>query len=234
MALRALIDAKEALERFARTPAVPSLDPALCEQLRDLGPQLPALWGSGRLTPAHQKALLRSLIRRVILSRPTPETIQVKVVWVSGAYSVLSVPATVHRGRSLPNYEQLVARILELSVQGYQDAVIAQRLTEEGFRSARRMEIVPKTVEKIRRAQGQKALTGLFTASDQIEGRWTVGGLARHLGVSSDWVRNRIVRGKIPAQHHPLTGRYLIADDPVVLDLLTRDVERIPARRAFS
>lgn len=234
LALRALVEAREALERFVQMPAVPSLDPVLRDQLRHLGPQLPALWQSGRLTPAHQKALLRSLIRRVILSRPTPETIQVKVVWVSGAYSELSVPTTVHRGASLPNYEQLVARVVELSAQGYQDAVIAQRLTAEGFRSARRMEVVPKTVEKIRRAQGQKALTGMFTSSDQIEGCWTVGGLARYLGVSSDWVRNRIARGRVPAQHHPLTGRYLIADDPVVLEPLKREADRLPARRAFS
>jgi DNA invertase Pin-like site-specific DNA recombinase len=234
LALRALVEAREALERFAQTPPVPLLDPALRDQLRDLGPQLPTLWDSGRLTPAHKKALLRSLIRRVILSRPTPETIQVKVVWVSGAYSVLNVPTTVHRGGSLPNYEQFVARIVELSAQGYHDAVIAQRLTDEGFRSARRLEVVPKTVEKIRRAQGQKALLGVFTASDQIEGCWTVGGLARHLGVSSEWVRNRITRGQVPARHHPLTGRYLIADDPAVLEPLKREVDRIPARRAFS
>ena len=144
------------------------------------------------------------------------------------------MPTTVHRGASLPNYEQLVARVVELSAQGYQDAVIAQRLTAEGFRSARRMEVVPKTVEKIRRAQGQKALTGVFTSSDQIEGCWTVGGLARHLGVSSDWVRSRIARGRVPAQHHPLTGRYLIADDPAVLEPLKREVDWLPARRAFS
>src|SRR5262249_40923194 len=159
---------------------------------------------------------------------------QVKVVWVSSAYSELSVPTTVHRGASLPNYEQLVARVVELSAQGYQDEVIAQRLTAEGFRSARRMEVVPKTVEKIRRAQGQRAVTGVFTSADQIEGCWTVGGLARHLGGSLDWVRNRIARGRVPAQHHPLTGRYLIADDPAVLELLKCEIERLPARRAFS
>jgi DNA invertase Pin-like site-specific DNA recombinase len=234
LALRALVEAREARERFDQTPPVPLLDPALRDQLCDLGPQLPALWDSGQLTPAHKKALLRSLIRRVILSRPTPERIEIKVVWVSGAYSLLSVPTTVHRGGSLPTYEQFVARILELSTQGYQDAVIAQRLTEEGFRSARRLVISPKTVEKIRRTHGQKALTGVFNAADQIEGCWTVGGLARHLGMSSDWVRNRIVRGQVPARHHPLTGRYLIADDPAILELLKREVARIPARRAFS
>jgi hypothetical protein len=32
------------------------------------------------MAPAHKKALLRSLIRRAILSRSTPETLEVKVV----------------------------------------------------------------------------------------------------------------------------------------------------------
>ncbi len=76
LALRARAEAREAAERFAATPAAPTLDPALRAQLRDVGTQLPALWGGGRLTPAHRKALLRSLIRRVVLSRPAPDTIE--------------------------------------------------------------------------------------------------------------------------------------------------------------
>jgi hypothetical protein len=233
LALRALAEARETAERFAQTPPASGLDPVLRQHLHDLGQAMPTLWASGRLTPVHKKALLRSLIRRVILSRPAAETIEVKVVWVSGAFSVLHVPTTVHRGSSLHDYDQFVARLLELSAQGYQDAVIAQRLTEEGFRSARQLVVSPKTVEKIRRTHRQKALTGRFQAEDQIEGCWTVGGLARHLGVSSEWVRNRIARGRVPARQHPLARRYLIADDPTILELLKRELACTPARRAF-
>jgi hypothetical protein len=78
-----------------------ALDLALRAQVQDLAQHLPALWASGQLTRPQQKELVRSLVRRVILSRPTPESVQVKVVWVSGAYSLLSVPAVVHRGRDL-------------------------------------------------------------------------------------------------------------------------------------
>jgi hypothetical protein len=52
VALRALAEAREAAERFARAPAAPALDPTLREPLRDLGARLPELWDSGRLTPA--------------------------------------------------------------------------------------------------------------------------------------------------------------------------------------
>src|SRR5262249_29146073 len=91
LALRALAEAREAAERFAQTPPAPGLDPLLRAQLSDLGRQLPGLWASERLTAAHRKELLRSLIRRVVLDRPVPDTIAVKVVWVSGAVSALDV-----------------------------------------------------------------------------------------------------------------------------------------------
>ena len=218
LALRAMAEAREAAERFA-TQAAPAatLDPALRAQVQDLGQHLPALWASGQLTRPQQKELVRSLVRRVILSRPTPESVQVKVVWVSGAYSLLSVPAVVHRGRDLQGYEQFVARVVALSAEGVSDAVIAERLSREGFRSARSPTISTKAVERIRRLQGQEALRQAFCTRDQIDGNWTVSGLARHLGVSSKWLRRQITSGAVPAVRHAQTHCYLITDDPTIL-----------------
>jgi hypothetical protein len=72
LALRALQEAQEAQEaerQFqAERDAVPVLDPVVREQLTAVGQHVPDLWSQGQLTPEHQKALLRSLIRRVILS----------------------------------------------------------------------------------------------------------------------------------------------------------------------
>jgi DNA invertase Pin-like site-specific DNA recombinase len=220
LALRAQAEAQEAAARFAQSAPAPTLAPELRAHLRDLGHQLPALWDSGRLTPAHQKDLLRSLIRRVVLSRPTPDAIAVKVVWVSGAYSELRVATVVHRGADLPNYERFSARVLELSAQGYADAAIAEHLTREGFRSARHMDVCRAAVEKIRRTHGQGTLTERFRCEDKIDGCWTVHGLARHLGTTSAWVRKHIGYGTIPAARHPLTQCYLIADDPALLQEL--------------
>ena len=220
MALRALVEAREAAEHIAQTPPPPALDPGLRDQLRDLGRHLPALWESGRLNSAQQKELLRSLIRRVILTRPIPDTIGVKVVWVSGAYSLLTAHPPLHRSCDLPTYDQLVTRILELSLEGYQDPAIARRLTTEGFRSARHQEVSVKLVEQVRRQRGQVSLTERFRVEDKIEGCWTVGGLARQLGRSGEWVRHRVESGAVPATRHPLTGRYLIPDDPALLEQL--------------
>jgi hypothetical protein len=220
LALRALVEAREAAEHAAQTPPASTLEPALRDQLCDLGRHLPALWESGRLNPAQQKELLRSLIRRVILTRPIPDTIEVKVVWVSGAYSLLTAHPPLHRSCDVPNYDQLLTRILELSLEGYQDPAIARQLTVEGFRSARRRDVPIQLVEKVRRHHGQVSLTERFRREDRIEGCWTVGGLARQLGRSSDWVRRRVESGAVSATRHPLTGRYLIPDDPALLDRL--------------
>ncbi len=97
LALQALAEAREAAERCASQPAEPVLDPTVHAQLAEVSTHLPALWGSGRLQPEHQKALLRSLIRRVILSRPEPARIELRIVWVSGALTPLALAPPVYR-----------------------------------------------------------------------------------------------------------------------------------------
>ena len=114
----------------ATAPPPPALDPALRAQLRDVGPRLPELWASGRLTVIHKKELLRSLIRRVILTRPAADRIAIRIVWVSGAYSEVEARPPIWRTADLEGYEQLAARVRELSAAGQQDRAIARRLTE--------------------------------------------------------------------------------------------------------
>jgi AraC-like DNA-binding protein len=104
-----------------------------------------------------------------------------------------------------------------LSAAGVSDAVIAERLSREGFRSARSPTISAKAVERIRRLQGQEALRHAFCTRDHIDGNWTVSGLARHLGVSSEWLRRQIISGAVPAVRHAQTQCYLTTDDPTLL-----------------
>lgn len=106
------------------------------EQLGDLGTHLPTLWANGTLSPVQQKELLRSLIRRIIITRPVPDTVGAKVVWVSAAITSLAVHPAILRGSEVSNNDDLVERVLALGVEGHQDREIARRLTAEGFRSA--------------------------------------------------------------------------------------------------
>ncbi len=220
LALRALAEAREAAERFARQPSEPPLDPTLRAQLADLGTHLPELWGSGRLTPEHKKELLRSLIRRIILTRPTMDTVEVKVVWVSGAISTLTVHPSILRARDLAGYSQLVERVLALGAEGYPDQEIARRLAAEGFRAPRSKTISKRLVFKIRRAHQQTALINQFRHQPKVEGHWTVFGLSRALNIDRNWLYRRIARGTLPATRHAPTGFYLIEDDPTLLEHL--------------
>jgi DNA invertase Pin-like site-specific DNA recombinase len=225
LALRAEVEAREAAVRFAGEPAEPGLGPTLRAQLSDLGRQLPDLWTSGRLSAVHKKELLRALIRRIILARPRPDTIEVKVVWVSGAFSVLKAHPPIHRAVDVTNYRQVVERVLTLAAEGYQDREIARRLTTEGFRSARDPTRVPtRLVAQVRRAHGQASLTEQFRCMDKLEGQWTVWGLARALGVDRNWFYRRIYKGTLPATRHLASGHYLIPDDPALLTALRAEV----------
>jgi DNA invertase Pin-like site-specific DNA recombinase len=222
-ALRSLAEAREAAERFERIPPVPELEPTLRAQLEDLGSRLRELWESGRLTASQKKDLLRSLIRRVVLSRPEQDAVEAKIVWISGAYSIVRVrPPVLHRTTQLGNYEELVGRVLELAAEGHQDTEIARRLTKEGFRSARLPYVRRPLVEKIRTKHGQPSLTGSQHSCEKIEGCWSVPGLALRLGTSETWLRAKIAEGAIPAERHPTTRRWLIEDDPALLSRLEK------------
>ena len=216
VALRALAEAREAAERFARTPAVPALDPTLRAQLSDLGRHLPVLWTSGRLSVAHKKELLRCLIRRVLVTRPQPDTVEATVVWVSGATTRLTVHPPVAHTADLSDYDRLVARTVELIAAGHQDGAIARQLTAEGFRSARSADVPTTLVTRLRRQVGQPSLTTQFRAQEKIDGQWTVWGLARALNVDRNWLYARIKAGSLPATRHPVIGYYLIPDEPAM------------------
>jgi DNA invertase Pin-like site-specific DNA recombinase len=217
-ALRALTEAREAAERAQRVrPPVAELEPDLRAQLEDLGGRLPELWESGRLTHEHKKELLRTLIRHVILTRPIAERVEVKIVWISGAFSELTVRPKIQKTVDLEDYDLLVGRISELSADGYDDLTIAYCLTSEGFHGARGEEVGQALVGRIRRANGLASLREEFRRKDRIGGRWTIAGLARELKAPNKWLYAQIERGVLPATRHPITGNFLVPDDPAVL-----------------
>jgi DNA invertase Pin-like site-specific DNA recombinase len=228
-ALRSLADLKEALERFERERRPTSLDPALRAQIADLGRRLPELWNGDRLSVEHKKEILRSLIRNVIFSRPQPEIIEVRIVWISGAASTLSVRPPIRRARDLTDYEVLVEKILTLNAEGYPDSKIARRLTEEGFHSAREEEGIPtRFVTEVRREHGQGSISKGLRSREKLEGRWTVLGLSKHLQVDRGRIYKLIRSGALPTKRHPQTGNHLIEDDPELITTLRTQLATKP------
>ena len=227
--LRALQETEEAYQRFQQTPTPSEIPAKLRDQLQHLSQTLPDLWPG--LSPSHQKELLRSLITQVILKREAADRVEVRIVWVSGHYSVRYARPPIHRQHDVTGYADMVQRIQTLWEQGLDDEQMATQLTAEGFRSARALEVSPTTVGKIRRQQGWPLMLEQSRNALQVQGYLTARGLAVRLGIERTWVYRRIYNGTIPSQYvtrHPQAGVYLIQDDPELIDQLR---QRLPENR---
>jgi len=227
--LRALRQAEEAAERFAQEPGEPTLTLAIREQLLHLSQHLPDLWTSDQLRHDQRKALLRSVIARVIVQRTAPDRIEVKIVWVSGHFSQgIVIPPIVHQ-RHGTGYDTMVDRTRQLWRAGYTDTQIAETLSHEGFRSARRDRVLPKTVLKIRNQHHWVSRYHQHRLADKIDEMWTIHGLSSHLGVEREWFYHRIRTGTLREPdviRKPPYGNYLIRDDAALLARLRTEVNR--------
>ena len=103
------------------------------------------------------------------------------------------------------------ARILELARQGFDDAEIANTLTQEGHRSPRRNYVPVRTVQIVR--QRHRVLQdGVATRARHIAGWLPVTAMAKRLGVSSSWIKRRIRSGTIDIQRDTWDKRFLFPD----------------------
>ena len=196
------------------------LTPQLQAQFQHLSEHLPQLWQQGVLSNEQKKDLLRCLISQVILKRQKADTVSIKIVWVSGHYSVAEANLPIERTSDLENYQAMLTQIEQLWQQGLTDEQIATHMTTAGFRSARSLQLLPSTVQLLRLHNGWYHPLHLVRGSTEFEGRLTSRGLAELLGVSQDWVRRHIRRGQIPPQYvtyHPHTQMYLIDQNPALL-----------------
>ncbi len=227
--LRALRQAEEAAERFAHEPGEPTLTPELREQLLHLSQRLPDLWSSHQLSHNQRKALLRSLISRVMVKRTAADRVEVKIIWVSGHFSQgMVIPPVLHQ-HHVTGYDTMVERTRQLWTEGYTDMQIAEVLSREGFRAARRARVLAKTVLKLRHRHHWVSPYHQHRLANKIDERWTIRGLARELGVEWGWVYNRIRNGFLrePDVSHKLPyGNVLIRDDAEVLARLRAEVHR--------
>src|SRR6266511_5106315 len=133
--------------------------------------------------------------RRVIVTRPAPDTVEAKVVWVSGAVIPLRVHPPILRQSDVRGYEHFVERVLALGASGYQDHEMARCLTAEGVRSARRVLLPVALVGEVRPAGGHILLTEQFKTQAKLEGQGTVFGLPQDLVVPRNWLYGTAVSG---------------------------------------
>jgi DNA invertase Pin-like site-specific DNA recombinase len=223
-ALVAVRQAEEERDQVLHRPSAPQLPPDMRQQLAHIAQSLPQMWP--QLPYEHQKRLLRTLIARVIATRVAADRVELKVVWVSGHFSVFTVIPPIHRQVDVSNYDQLVARIKELSASGQTDTAIAQQLNAEGYHTARCCPITPMAVVRLRQRQGMYSTLQQYRQSDMIDGYWTVKGLAKELSVSHSWLYRRLETGSLGEPYVVRSSErrnYLIKNDPDLLARLRRE-----------
>lgn len=214
MALRELRQAEEGLARRRAAEAEPeALTAEEQDEFLGLGPELPELWRRPDVSWADKKALLRSLIDKVILQRMARDRIAIRIVWRGGEVSELEVEPRVHALHALSRGAEMETRLLELARQGLDDVSIADILTQEGHRSPRRSYVPARTVQLVRQRHGVLQ-NGVATRARHISGWLTIADVAARLQVPSSWIKRRIHDGTIVVQRDSYDKRYLFPDIP--------------------
>ena len=209
-----LQETQEAFERFQQTPPPSGLTPQLREQFQHISQRLPELWTE--LSNAQKKELLRCLISQVILRREKPDTVEARIVWISGHYSVVYAHPPTHRQQDLTNHDEMCERISTLWQQGFNDRQISKQLTSEGYRSAQSLSVSFQTVLSIRHQHGWRS-----ASQPKLDGYLTTRELADLLGVSRGWVLRHIHNETIDSRYvskHPNGSMYLIQNGPKLIE----------------
>ena len=212
MALRALRQAEEAIVRHrAAEGEMEDLSPEEQSAFLSLGPKLPELWQAPEMSRADKKALLRSLIDKVVLMRSVRDLITIRIVWRDGEVSELQVQTTVHARGALSRGADMEDRLLELARQGLDDETIAETLTREGYRSARRLYVPLRMVQIVRqthRVLGQATSVRVPHTSGWL----TISELATRTQISRYWINRSILGGAIKINRDIRAKRFLFPD----------------------
>jgi len=157
------------------------------------------------------------LIDKVVVHRLARDRVQVRIVWKGGETTTLSIPVPVGALKDLAGAETMERIILERSAAGVLDEMIAQELTELGYRSPLGQVVLPSTVKSIRLKHGQ------FQKRSQshprrIEGALTISQLAGALDIDPHWIYDRIHNGTIQVDKDPKTRLFLFPDEPETIE----------------
>lgn len=216
-ALVELQQTQEGYDRFVTATKPACVPEGLKEKFQHISERLPELWENGQLDNTQKKELLRTLIQKVIVRWICSETVEVRIVWISGHYTLVEVAMPIHRFKDLTRYNEFVERVQELLQKGKSRKEIALQLREEGFRSTRGELITESTVSKLIRQQGWQSAADLGKNAPSLPGYLTLRELALELNTDAIWLLAQIGNGRIAPEYiqkHPQRPRInLIKDD---------------------
>jgi hypothetical protein len=215
-ALRELKEGEERLASQEEATARWALPADLLEMLKEFGPRLPELWEQGLFDCAKKKALLRSMIDKVVLHRVAPDKVRTRVVWRGGAVTVDDVSVPVGSFAELSDAQEMESAIVRMAREGQSDEQIAQWLTAQGYHSPMRAVVLASTVQKVR-LQHRILHQPSQSHPRHVEGYLTVSQLAKQLEISASWIHARIGKGIIRVKKDASTKCYLFPDKPRTL-----------------
>jgi DNA invertase Pin-like site-specific DNA recombinase len=215
-ALRELKEAEEKLAREEQNTPCWALPVDLVEALRDFGPRLPELWEQGLFDSSQKKALLRSLIDKVVLHRVAPDKVRTRVVWRGGLTTSADVPVHVGRFAAMSDAKEIEEAIVRMAREGQTDQQVAQWLTSCGHRSPMASTVLPSTV-RIIRLRHRILIRRNQSHPRRVPGYLTVPQVADKLKVTSHWLYDRIHNGTIRVNKDASTKCYLFPDKPATL-----------------
>ncbi len=207
---------EQTAENISSAPLL-ALGPELQTAFQDIGQHLPTLWRQGRVRQQHKKALLRTLIDKVVVHRLARDQMQARIVWKGGETTTLLIPVPIGTFKDLAGAETMEQIILERSAAGILDEAIAQELTDLGYRSPMGLVVLPSTVKGIRLKHG------IFQKRSQshprrIEGALTISQIATALDIDPHWIYDRIHNRTIQVEKDPNTRLFLFPDSPTTLE----------------
>jgi hypothetical protein len=195
-------------------------------RIRALATDLAGVWRAATTEPEERQAMVRLVVEAVCLTPvdvPVRQT-RVSIQWRSGAVTE-QVVARAGRGDDRRTADDVIERLRELVAAGLRDEEVAERLNAEGIwpaadrpwttssaSQARRRHQVPRVApDRPRRAN-------LPVPEVFDDGRYSVKGLARRMGVSQTVVRGWISRGlvaaeRVPAERGQDAWRLTVGDD---------------------
>ena len=210
-ALRELREAEARSAHDEQHVPVWAIPADLLEALHDIGPRLPELWEQGLFSSAQKKAVLRSLIDKVVVHRVggrRGDRIHIRVVWRGGATTTVDLPVSIGRFADRAGAAEMEATVLHLAREGQSDSEIAALLTAHGHRSARGVTVLPSTVRTIRLRH--RVLNRESQSHPRcVKGYWTIPQLAEKLNISRHWISDRIHNGTIAAVKDAISKCYL-------------------------
>jgi hypothetical protein len=214
--LRELRAAEELLAQKEKDSPEYIIPDDLLDLLRNLGPRLPELWKAKLLATSQKKALLRSLIDKVVIHRTAHDRVQVRVVWRGGAITSQDVRVTVGKFDWLSGSKEIESTIVRMSKEDFSDEEIAKHLTDAGHCSPRSDQMLESTVRNVR------LRNGILRRAHQshpcrVEGFLTIPQLAKQLGISRWWISDRINNGTIKIKKDKKTNCYLFPDTSEML-----------------